>query len=357
MKKLLSAVLVSLVLISITACHKHGFDEDGVCVKCGYEDYQYDMELSFDGTYYRLAGVLKTLSGEVTLPETYKGLPVKEVDIWGFSPNSDETGEISVSGVTKVVIPDSYEKIGANAFDKMPSLKTVIIGNGVKEIYPSAFESCKNLETVIFGDSVEGIYAEAFQHCEKLKDVVLPASLKEITYRAFAYCESITSIVIPKGVTKIIEDAFYSNSSLTNVYCEAEAQPSTWEAKWLGNYRSYSVNKNVTVTFGYAADNLENQGAISYGVNFDDGRTWFELITPADFSYLYAAGSEITFCLKPVEGRGEIAMYLNGERHSLGKVAEGVYEEETIELYEYTFTMPSCTASVSFKIEDGQPQP
>ncbi len=305
----------------------------------------YVFELDHTEAYYRIAGVRQDLSGEIVLPETYKGLPVKELDSWGFKANG-YTG--STEGVTKVTIPDCYEEIGFKAFNKLPNLKTVVIGSGVKHIGARAFENCKDLETVVFGNSIEAIYAEAFQYCEKLDNVVLPASLKEITYRAFSECKSLKTIVIPRGVTEMLTDAFYGNDSLTDIYCEIEAQPDGWNAEWCGNYRSYLPNNDVKVTFGYGGDNP----AIYNSVSFDTIGS-YDPVFLEKFSYLRTTGSEVTFYLNPVDGVDNVAMYINGVRHSAGVVTE-VPEEGgngMKTLWKYTFTMPDDHVVISFRTE------
>ncbi len=307
----------------------------------------YVFTLDYTGTYYRIDGVRQDLSGEVTLPEAYKGLPVKELGSWGFKANGYTGG---TDGVTKVTIPDCYEEIGFKAFNQLPNLKTVVIGNGVKHIGAGAFENCKNLETVVFGSSVEAIYAEAFQYCEKLDNVVLPSSLKEITYRAFGECKALKTIVIPYGVAEMGIDVFYENDSLTDIYCEIETQPDGWNAEWCGNDRSYLSNKDVKVTFGYGGDNP----AVYNSVSFDTIGS-YDPVFLESFSYLRTTGSEVTFYLNPVDGVDNVAMYINGVRHSIG-VVEEVPEEGgngMKTLWKYTFTMPNDRAAISFQTEGG----
>ncbi len=311
----------------------------------------YVFELDHTEAYYRISGIRRDMAGEITLPETYKGLPVKEIGLWGFSAND---GIGSTNGVTKLIIPDCYEKIGANAFDNMLGLTTVSIGNGVKEIGPQAFEGCKNLETVIFGSSVEAIYAEAFQYCEKLDHVVLPASLKEITYRAFSECKSLKSIVIPRGVTEMLADVFFENDSLTDIYCEIEAQPDGWNEEWCGNDAYYLANSDVKVTFGYGGESP----VVHYSVSYDGSYKYKPIYTEKP-SYLYAPGSEVTFYLSPIEDTENVAMYINGVRHSVGVVAEVPEEggDGTKALWKYTFTMPEGHAKITFQAETGGSEP
>ncbi len=305
----------------------------------------YIFKLDYTETYYRIDGVSQDLSGEITLPETYKGLPVKELGSWGFKANGYTGG---TDGVTKVTIPDCYEKIGYKVFSQLPNLKTVIIGNGVKEIGPGAFEGCKNLESVTFGNSLEAIYAEAFQYCEKLDNVVLPSSLKEITYRAFGECKALKTIVIPRGVTKMLADVFFENDSLTDIYCEIEEQPDGWNVEWCGNEAYYLANSDVKVTFGYGGDNPAVYNSVSFDIIGSYDPVFLE-----KFSYLRITGSEVTFYLNPVDGVDNVAMYINGVRHSVGVIAEVPEEggDGMKTLWKYTFTMPECNTVISFQPE------
>ncbi len=308
----------------------------------------YVFKLDHTGSYYRLAGITQDLSGEITLPETHGGLPVKEIDSWGFNANGD-TG--STDGVTGVIIPDCYEEIGYKAFNKMPNLKKVVIGNGVKHIGTSAFERCRSLETVVFGSSVESIYAGAFKDCEGLDNVSLPASLKEITSDAFTGCTSLRSIVIPQGVTRILSNAFYGNDSLTDIYCEIGSQPDTWEPDWCGNTDHYSVNNDVKVTFGYGGE----QPAVHYCVSYDEDGDRYLPIYLEKPAYLYTPGSEVVFYLAPVEDRdmAALAMYLNGELCGIGEAVEVTAEDGTKTLWKYSFTMPHGHAAISFQAVSG----
>ncbi len=222
---------------------EHTLNDEGVCKVCGYNSIPFELEIDYTNSYYRIVGLKDNIFGEVTLPQTYKGLPVKGVEMGALKTDGYE------KQMTSLIIPDSYEYLDYDICSGMHSLKSVVIGNGIKEIPSNAFEDCINLESVTFGNSLEAIYAEAFQNCAKLTNVVLPSSLKEITYRAFAYCDSITSIVIPKGVTKIL-NSFYENEKLTDVYCEIESKPEGWDDDWLGNFGESYKNNDVKVHWG-----------------------------------------------------------------------------------------------------------
>lgn len=184
-------------------------------------------------------------------------------------------GEVEVKGedpdnrVADVIIPESFVKdgtawrvtgIGANAFMKSDSLKTVsipasverigdnafngsylsgaTIAEGVTEIGKYAFAYCalksitipgsvrsmgedafacdEDLKSVTIKEGVTGIGDSAFLYCRSLTKVEIPGSVTSIGDGAFSMCSSLTSVTIPAGVTEIKEGAF-AGSSLTSV--------------------------------------------------------------------------------------------------------------------------------------------
>ncbi|MFQ9515833.1 MAG: leucine-rich repeat domain-containing protein [Eubacterium sp.] len=85
----------------------------------------------------------------------------------------------------------------------------VIIPSNVKEIAPRAFRNRRyytneksKLEKVVIPESVQTIGEEAFAMCDKLTDVTLPKSLKYIGKDAFYMCKN-ENIKIPAGVITI----------------------------------------------------------------------------------------------------------------------------------------------------------
>lgn len=100
--------------------------------------------------------------GDVTIPATFGGLPVKAIGERAFSyctrlksvvlPASvTEIGGWSFAyctGLTSVTIPASVTKIGAGAFKGCTGLKSVMIENSVTEIGDRAFEGCPALTLI-----------------------------------------------------------------------------------------------------------------------------------------------------------------------------------------------------------------
>ena len=112
-------------------------------------------------TWYIVVDCDDTISGALTIPATYDGLPVVNIEQGAFD---------NCEGLTSVVIPNSIGSVGREAFRGCTSLQTVTM-DGVEDVNEYAFYDCVNLTSVSFGYSLKRICQYAFSGCEKL-DVV-----------------------------------------------------------------------------------------------------------------------------------------------------------------------------------------
>ena len=135
-------------------------------------------------------------------------------------------------GLTSVVIPDTVESIGYDAFGvckltevKLPSslvgiegfafyrnkLTKVEFGNKVKTIEPSAF-ALNELEEISLPESLEVIDTSAFYKNE-LTTLCLPAAIKKINM--YAFCKNnIAEVEIPKSIEFLHRKAFEENTEI-----------------------------------------------------------------------------------------------------------------------------------------------
>lgn len=109
-------------------------------------------------------------SQKVLIPSEIDGHPVRRLAANSFSQNSY---------IEEVIIPDSVEVIGSQAFMMCKSLQRVHIGKTVRKIDNDAFYMCRKLEKISGGESLKMLGLRTFQYCEKLR--VLP--FKERFYK------------------------------------------------------------------------------------------------------------------------------------------------------------------------------
>lgn len=213
------------------------------------------QDLSNENHVFNQAGRLK--SGIILTIDA----DVKRIPAYLFSPVNNPTS-VTAPKIIELNFEDNAvcSVIGERAFYNCESLKSIEIPDTVTEIGKYAFTGCqissaKIPATAIASASIRSDYIKiveitsgesipnsAFMGCDSLTSVVIPDSVTSIGDSAFYSCYSLTSIKIPNTVTSIGSYAFRSCDSLT-IYCEAESQPSGWNANW--NY------SNCPVVWGY----------------------------------------------------------------------------------------------------------
>lgn len=163
----------------------------------------------YEYTYTGSSWMLYSYSGEdteITLPESYDGIPVSGIYSRCFV----------YGGVTDVVIPEGYTYIGDYAFSGCENLRSVSLPSTINQINFGAFEG-SGLESVDLSQTgLNQIPAYSFMNCGSLRDVLLPQGIMAIGDSAF-YGTAITSIEIPQGVTTLDRYAFYGTASLGEV--------------------------------------------------------------------------------------------------------------------------------------------
>lgn len=208
-----------------------------------------------DGTIsvsYAVAGTLyhEQYKGTLTIPDKISNYTVSElVDGYVLKLDSDEEIErddgFCDSGAKKVVIPETVQTIGQNAFAGSGFLEEVeFSGNSqLKLIDQCAFQDCRSLKSITIPAGVETIAKGAFGNSEELKisganspireDYGLEADLsdkysltdvkfaegsklKTIGEFAFSNQKSLTSIAIPESTDSIANNAF-EGSALKNI--------------------------------------------------------------------------------------------------------------------------------------------
>ncbi len=154
--------------------------------------YSYDEEL--DG--YLVSHVYGNAK-EMTVPQTYRGKPVKGIATRGFYQKEQlETLHFAAS--------EQIVYIGRLAFSGCKKLKRIDLSM-VHVIERNAFEDCISLESVHL--RVPYLRASTFYGCTSLKEVVLEDTIRIGSY-AFAET-AICTLILPSTCEKVDIDAFY----------------------------------------------------------------------------------------------------------------------------------------------------
>jgi len=161
-----------------------------VTFPCGKGTYKVDMP----------AGVLtdgKSCTGAVVIDSS-----VKTISSFAFSR----------SEITTVVIPNSVQSIGSNAFNWTRELRVAQLPANLKVIESYTFEGSK-LTSIVIPEGVQSIGWSAFAYNE-LASVTIPNSVKKIENYAFGQ-NRITSVKFGNSLVQLDGSAFALNDLVT----------------------------------------------------------------------------------------------------------------------------------------------
>lgn len=147
---------------------------------------------------------------------------IKKVIIDNGIDGIEIAGFKDMTTIQEVILPNTIEEIGKEAFMGCSNLKYINIQTGgsyksVDKIKENTFANCISLKKVEMPDSITKIEKYAFYGCKNLEEVTLSENLKWIYMYAFAYCSSLKDIELPDTVTYIDDCVFYKCSSLESV--------------------------------------------------------------------------------------------------------------------------------------------
>ncbi|MBQ8885046.1 MAG: leucine-rich repeat domain-containing protein [Clostridia bacterium] len=248
---------------------------------CGedYKDSKWSEAIPFDreaesgmifklinnGTEYEVSN-LGTASGDIVVPDEYRGRPVTSIGKKAFAKkplltsvklgeNIKTIGEQAFFQCTylkTINIPAGVTSIGAKAFQSCVSLESdIVIPEGVTSLEESVFGYCENITNVTIGSNVKTIKGSAFTDCTKISKIVIPDSVESIGEYAFSSCTEATELTIGKGVLAIGKNAFYNCTKLTEIVMGEKVQV-------LDVYAFAKCAELVSVTF---SDSVKEIGA------------------------------------------------------------------------------------------------
>lgn len=142
----------------------------------------------------------------------------------------DDGTAASFVRLQKIELPDSLEKIGANAFSECVALSEIFIGPSVSTIDATAFFGCKKLKKITvspenpYYTDVDGVLFDKsvkilviYPEGKKADRYELPATV-EIFGRAFANVEGIASLHLSANITKLVRNAFPDRCKIEKLY-------------------------------------------------------------------------------------------------------------------------------------------
>ncbi len=198
---------------------------DRECTVCDYIEPSVGLAytLSDDGTYYSVSGKGECTDMIIVIPDTYNGLPVREIGKLAFN---------NFSGTT-VHIPASVSMIGERAFSgyssNLSSIQVAVDNPYYKSVNGTVYSKDGSVlvcyapnnpaKTFTLPDNVTEIGAYAFSYADVLTRFVTTknSSLTKIGDWAFEEATYISEFVLPDTICELGEGAFSSCKSLEQI--------------------------------------------------------------------------------------------------------------------------------------------
>lgn len=162
--------------------------------------------LTIDGQYTEIGRWVFLDCENIEYLNWYSSLPLSSVT------------KLLSSSLKEVVLGDSVNYIGDEAFKGCKNLSSITIPATVKTIAYGAFAGCDGLTSITIPDGVEYIGDQAFKDCKNLLSVTIPSTIKSIGWEAFAGCEGLKTITIPYGIESIGNQAFSECDGIETLY-------------------------------------------------------------------------------------------------------------------------------------------
>lgn len=233
---------------------------NGVCEHCGQNMLdELSYTLSADGSYYILSSIGNYNLLELTVPDTYNGLPIKEIGSYVFRESTEELKYVNLgSSITKIAdhafyasriqyitLSEGLTSIGEHAFSGC-DIRGIELPQSLTEIGACAF-AVSNLVSITIPNNVTKIEADSFALCNNLKSVNIGNGVTIIGVNAFHQCTSLEFIILGEQLTTIENQAFYECESLTNVYYNGTIY--YWDQISIGKSNSYLTDAKLYIAY------------------------------------------------------------------------------------------------------------
>lgn len=298
--------------------------------------------------YYGLGGVV-SVPADLSLTEignfafsNFEYILKTEEELARDDRETSKQWFIGDNTVTKVIIPEGVEKIGAYAFANLTALEEIVLPSTLESIEYGAFYGCKSLQKITFsGDNnLKIINQHAFEGCDlqgtvtlsavcvisdyafagnvDLEGIVTSDSLLSIGEYAFAGCKELETVTITAYKVKYGPYAFTGCKSLTSFYVNASVLPA-------GMF--YECENLETVTIGPDVNSI---GEFAFRdtkistITVEQGSTAFK---PFSGSYVLSADETTLAAVAPTVSGAFTAQNIDGAAVTV--IGSGAFSHNT----------------------------
>lgn len=172
-------------------------------------------------------------------------------------------------------------------FSNCSALTTIVLNDEMPYIPDNLFQEA-DIETIVLPESIEWIGEDAFRDCSLLKEIVIPENVRKIGAGAFANCDSLEKIEIPFNVTTIGEGTFDYCDMLKDVYCY-------FPGLKFATYGIVFKNCSLVTIHGYSGSSAEKY-AKDYKISFSSMGTTDYYTSYEDYHF-FRTEDGVTTCV------------------------------------------------------------
>ena len=186
------------------------------------------------GRIVETGAIAKGTTGDLTIPSSINGVPVRTIGQWAFA---------YCRQLTSVTIPDTVTTIEDGAFASCSGMKRVFFGANVRSVGSCAFLYCTSLNFVTLPKDAE-LGASSFGGCESLRLLTADSNFSSGCHGVFGFwvgglmldliggggvdmdplwdCTAISCIELGEGVTSVTLSGFGNGPNLRSIICKGK---------------------------------------------------------------------------------------------------------------------------------------
>lgn len=175
--------------------------ESGDLAYIGLDESKNETDIEENIVAYTVSGIGNFTGEDLVIPRKHNNKPITNIKISAFSGNSV---------IKIVIIPETIQDIGNNAFDNCSKLMSININ--AKKIGGVYIASGQNLKSVYIGNNVEYIGIGAFSLCSKLEKLMIYTDKADFNCYQFQGCILLNEIIVNdyNNKYKVIDNVLYS---------------------------------------------------------------------------------------------------------------------------------------------------
>ena len=133
---------------------------------------------------------------EIRIPSTIGTKTVTRIGERAFRPESHRVQKNVYRALESIMLPDTIEYIGAEAFANCKSLKEIKLPSSLLSIGHSAFENCESLKEIILPSNLRSVSPHLFAKCSNLEKCVFLSQTTHLSQGAFYDCKKLSQLVV-----------------------------------------------------------------------------------------------------------------------------------------------------------------